>query len=354
MRLDAMAARLLLRWRSRSGPLARVVRRPARPKIPTPKVGEVRVAAVQMPFTFFSSGEAFARELRSYVRQASEAGAELVVFPEDLGTTLLEILPGFDRLARSGSLEGALASLGPGVNLSDVIEMAGPATLRIYETVLAGLARSHRVHVQGGSILVPLDGRTFNVAHLYDPDGRLLGRQPKCHLLPLEASWGLAAGDDLEVLDTPLGKLAQPVCMDATYFETFRILVSKGAEIVCLPTADPDPAPTAWKSLRGLWPRVQESGVYGIQAAMVGEALGMSFAGQSAIIAPIDLTPDGSGYLARAQGHEREVVISDLDLEALRALHEHPAVRPNPAFDESYFPDIYRGFWRGGILHDDA
>lgn len=354
MRLDAMGARLLLWWRSRPGPLERVVRRPARPKIPTPKVGEVTVAAVQMPFTFFATGEAFAREMRAYVSEAAEAGAELVVFPEDLGTTLLGILPGFDRLARQGSMEEALGSLGPDTNLSDLIELAGPATLKIYETVLGGLARSHKIHVQGGSILVPRDGRTFNVAHLFGPEGQLLGRQPKCHLLPLEASWGLAVGDDLEVLDTPLGKLAQPVCMDATYFETFRILVSKGAEIVCLPTADVDPAPTPWKSLRGLWPRVQESGVYGIQAAMVGEALGMSFAGQSSIIAPMDLTQDGSGYLARAEGQGREVVIADLDLEALRAYREEPIVRPNPAFDESYFPDIYRGFWRGGILHDDA
>lgn len=349
-----MGARLLLWLRSRPAPLERVVRKPARRKIPMPKVGEVTVAAVQMPFTFFTSGEAFARQMRDAVRQAAEAGAELVVFPEDLGTTLFGILPGFERLARSASMDAALASLGADVSLTDVVELVGPATQRIYETVLGGLARSYRIHVQGGSILMPRDGRTFNVAHLFGPDGRVLGRQPKCHLLPLEASWGLAAGDDLDVLDTPLGKLAQPVCMDATYFETFRILRNKGAEIVCLPTADPDPAPSPWKSLRGLWPRVQESGVYGIQAAMVGEAMGMVFSGQSAIVAPLELTADGSGYLARAEGRGPAVVVADLDLEALRAYRERPAIRPNPAFDESYFPDIYRGFWRGGILHGDA
>lgn len=343
--------RAALRTRSRKGPLLRVTGKSADAPPNTLRAGEVRVAAVQMPFRFFRTGEAFARALRDLVQEAVQGGAELVVFPEDLGSTLLGILPRFERLEEAGSIDGAMGAMGDDVRFTDVISLAGDATRRIYETVLGSLARSHAIYIQGGSILLPTeDGRTFNVGYLYGPKGNLLSTQAKCHLLPMESEWGLAAGEDLSVLETPLGKLAHPICMDATFFETFRILSEKGAEIVCLPTADPDPHANPFKALRGLWPRVQEAGVYGIQSTMVGGALGMTFSGRSAIMAPFDLTPKGDGYLAESEGQGQEIVFANLDMEALRAYRKEPPIRPNRQFEQSYFPAIYQGFWRGGPM----
>ena len=347
------AASVILRtslWmKSRRGPLVRAMGAGRKISRPDPRVGVVRVAAVQMPFSFYRTGEAFARDVSRLARRAAEGGAELVVFPEDLGTMLLGLLPRFERIEALGSFDEALAALGDGVRVADVVELASPATLRIYRTVLSEVARSLGLLVQGGSIMVSTrDGRTFNQADLFGPKGRLLTTQRKCHLLPVEAEWGLAPGDDLDVVSTPLGMVAEPICMDATYFETFRILRSKGAEIVCLPKADPEPVENPWKSLRGLWPRVQESPMYGVAAAMVGGAMGLSFSGHAEVLAPLELTADGTGILARSEEEGEDVVLADLDMDALRAIRQDPAIRPNPAFVQAYFPGIYQGFWRGG------
>lgn len=351
MTAASLFVRAALRMRARRGPLVRAVGARGPLPHPDPKVGEVRVAAVQMPFGFFRTGEAFAREVGRLARRAAQGGAELVVFPEDLGTTLLGLLPRFDRLESIGSLDGALGAVGPGVGVVDVVDLAGSAALRVYRTVLAHVARTFGLFVQGGSIMVPTkEGRTFNQGDLFGPRGQLLSTQRKCHLLPLEAGWGLAPGEDLEVVETALGRMAHPICMDATYFETFRILHSKGAEIACLPTADPEPVENPWKSLRGIWPRVQESPMYGVQAAMVGQALGLVFSGRSVVVGPMELTSDGSGLLARSEADGEDVVFADLDMDALRRYRKDPRIRPNRVFAQAYFPGVYQGFWRGGAV----
>ena len=98
--------------------------------------------------------------------------------------------------------------------------------------------------------------------------------------MPIEKEWGISRGSKLEVFPTPLGKLAFPVCMDATYFETFRILEKQGAEIVMIPIANPEPY-NYGLALRGIWPRVQEAPVYGIKSALVGRVLGFEFTGRA-------------------------------------------------------------------------
>jgi len=41
----------------------------------------------------------------------------------------------------------------------------------------------------------------------------------------------------MEVYSLPFGKVVCPICMDATYFETFRIAREIGADMVILPIA---------------------------------------------------------------------------------------------------------------------
>ncbi len=349
MSFDLWMVRFRLWLASRPGKAHRALGRPKRGAVATPRVGVVRVAAVQMRFRFLTSAGAFARTVSQLVNQAAAGGAELVVFPEDVGMMLFGILPRFERITATGSMEEALARIGPDLSVSSIVELVGKSAERIYLSVFSRLARDYGMMIQAGSMpVMSRDGRVYNIAYLFGPRGQLMGTQLKCHLLPLEAEWGFAAGDELVVLDTPIGRVAQPICMDATYFETFRILSAEGAEVVCLPVADPDPSGNPFKSLRGLWPRVQESGVYGIQSCMVGSALDLTFTGRSGIYAPLDLTPTGDGVLAQALSDDEEIVLADLDMDALRAFRKEEPIRANAAFIRAYFPAIYRGFWRGG------
>jgi predicted amidohydrolase len=79
-----------------------------------------------------------------------------------------------------------------------------------------------------GSYTLAADGSVVNRAFLYGPDGKLIGTQDKVHLLPVEEEWKLRRGKSFKIFDTSIGCLAMPVCMDATYFETFRILEEPG------------------------------------------------------------------------------------------------------------------------------
>ncbi|MDI3297787.1 MAG: nitrilase-related carbon-nitrogen hydrolase [Bacillota bacterium] len=301
--------------------------------------GRLRAAAVQMELRLHRRAAGWARQVRELGLRAArelealadEAGAgspALIAFPEDVATGLVGLLPGIDALAAQAerALRGELPP-GEAPRVADVFAAVGPAAEELYRSVFAALARETGAWVAAGSANLPgEDGCVYNMAHLFAPDGRLLGRQPKAHLLPLEAAWGLVPGRELQVWELPWGRLAQPVCMDATYFETFRIARGLGADVVVIPSANPERPYNEWTAARGIWPRVQESQVYGIQASMVGSFLGVELSGRSGLFAPLALSPRGDGVLARLDDPYQEgVAAAVLDLAALDAYRtRHP------------------------------
>ncbi|MGE5553870.1 MAG: nitrilase-related carbon-nitrogen hydrolase [Betaproteobacteria bacterium] len=320
--------------------------------LPAPKV---RVALVQTSLFLASSAEAYADRMLRLVQAAVDQGAQLVVFPEDNATSLVGLVPGIERLASSVNLttsDDATAAPGDGADglgadfkIADLFRLLTPATRRVFETTFSELARALGVYIiPGSAVLAEPDGKVRNIAYLFGPHGELIGRQPKVHLLPMEAEWGLSPGDRFSVFATPLGRIALPVCMDMTYFETFRILSLLGAEIVAVPSANPEPW-NLWLVLRGLWPRVQEAEVYGLIASAVGSFLGLEFTGRSSAFAPMELTPDGTGVVAQAGGvTTEEIVVADLDMDALRRYRQFSEVRAgfNRKLYRAYLPTVYR------------
>ncbi len=341
MNAAEIAGKLILRWKARPGLVKKVLRGQRFTRAAPPARDKVTAAAVQM--RIFPVRIASEYVLRTYelTRQAVEHGAQLVAFPEDVASHLLGLLPGMDRLAGAGSLDQALASLGSGVKLADVFRFAGPAVSRLYRETFSYLARGFGVHLVAGSACLPgPDGRVYNLAHLFGPDGTLLGVQAKTHLLPAEAGWGICPGEDLLVWDLSFARLAAPVCMDATYFESFRILSGLGAEVIVLPIANPEEY-HFHRAQRGLAPRVQENRVYGVQSALVGEAFGLRLEGKSGIYAPLALSPEG--VLAEVSDPTAEgVAAAELDLETLRELRRQPwGLRPDVY--RKYLPNLYPG-----------
>ena len=342
------AFRGLLWWNSRPSAIRRLVHRArgaagaaARPATGS---GVVRVAAVQMHLELTGSAEQYARKILHLARRAAEQGAELIAFPEDAATGLIGFIPGIEKLAAGGDLQGAVREVAGDAKVADVFRFISPAVRRIYEATFSAVARKFGVYIVAGSAILPNSrGEMVNVAHVYGPDGRKLGEQEKCHFIPMEVEWGLQTGDDLELFAAPWGRFAAPVCMDATYFETFRILSQRGAEVVVIPSANPEEY-NPWKALRGIWPRVQESQVYGIHSCMVGRFMGLVLTGRSGVFAPMELTPAGDGILAQAASFDQEdVVVADLNLEELRRLRREQGVQRgfNLALYQRYLPGVY-------------
>lgn len=300
---------------------------------------KVPVGAAQLEAVLFHDVRDYFDEMHRHTSRADKAGVRLLVFPENNSFQLLGLIPGIEKIAAAGNTDAGAG----GISVADLFRFAEPFFNRTAYYTFATLAKAYDMVIMVGSMPHLRGKDVVNRAVLFGPDGQLLGTQDKVHLLPLEHSWGLSPGNEFSVFDSPLGKLAMPVCMDATYFETFRILVGLGAEIVMVPIANAEPY-NEWLALRGIWPRVQESLVFGIKSALVGSLLGYTLTGKAGIFAPLPLTPNGDGVLAEAPDPDKEgFVRADLDLEALSDLRaNHPYLGDkNPSLTNKYFPHIY-------------
>jgi len=305
---------------------------------------KIRVAAVQMKLELIKQNHAraYAKTIYRLTKEAVDQGAQLVVFPEDSGVPLVGLIPGLEELAARGFDSAVQEVSGGETKIADVFRLLSPAVKRIYETTFSTLARSFRVYIISGSVyLEDDDGKMRNIGYFFDPDGNIIAKQRKLHLLPLEADWGFEPGLELEVLDTRLGRIAFPICMDATYFETFRIARLRGADIVVIPAANNEEY-LFWRTMRGIWPRVQESQVLGVSAHAVGNLLGMPFTGKSGLLGPLELTQSEDGYFTQADTFdEEEVVVGDLDLDALYQFREENPLNFNVKLYEKYLPGLY-------------
>jgi predicted amidohydrolase len=116
------------------------------------------------------------------------------------------------------------------------------------ETDLARAARQLKAYLVAG--LVEEDGgQRYNTATLFDPNGSLIGRQRKVTLGALERrGWGVVPGQGWQALDTDLGRLGLPVCIDFWgQSDAARELSGQGVDLIVNPSIFP--------LLRGHWPR---------------------------------------------------------------------------------------------------
>lgn len=312
----------------------------------------IKVAALQVEVKLFKDPLGYAAEMHRRVKEAADTGAHLVAFPEYNNLPLLGMLPGAEEMAEAVSAEDDESlevadktpgeSSAPAITVADVIRFVGPVMAPFLHTLYSTLAAAYGFYLMAGSFLFADGDRVVNRSFLYGPDGYLVGTQDKVHLMPIEAEWGISPDHEFRLFETTVGKVGVPVCMDASYFETFRILELQDAEIVIIPIANPEPY-IYWTALRGIWPRVQECPVYGIKSALVGSALGFIFTGRAGVFAPAELTPDGSGVLSEVESPEKEgIAVAEIDLNALQELRSnHPWRDSNPALYQRYFPEVY-------------
>ncbi len=354
MLLDRLKIKLFSRylaWRCRPSLLKRYLHAALPQDRPAGRSGEaivphglrsIKAAAVQLELKLCANPFDYADEIHRRLREAVERGAQLIAFPEYGNLPLFGMLPGIEQLEEAYRDEDQKEGSQTGPGLDEIFVLMSPAVESVVGTLYSHLAAAYRVHIMAGSYPLYIRGALVNRAFLFGPSGDLIGCQDKVHLMPQEAAWNVRRGSTLSVFRTSVGALALPVCMDATYYETFRILEAKGAEIILLPIANME-AYNYWPALRGIWPRVQESCLFGVKSALVGSLAGFTFTGRAGIFAPLEITPLRDGVLAEVEPHDREALaVADLDLEALRALRaHHPWRDENPALYRRYLPDLY-------------
>ena len=320
---------------------------PARREAPPPDRKKIRAAALQVKLQLYKNPLTFVDEMHRRLKEAADQGALLVAFPEYNNLSLLGLLPGIEKMEEAYTEESLKDKSSSNqqdqdISLTEVFVYMSPAVQPLLDTVFSMLAYHYNLYIMAGSYTLSSGNEVVNRAFLYGSDGRLIGIQDKVHLLPIESEWQLKRGASFSLYETAVGRLALPVCMDATYYETFRILEKKGAEVILLPIANME-SYNYWLALRGIWPRVQESPIYGVKSALVGSIAGMTFTGRAGIFAPLELTPQRDGVVAEVETFSEEgFAVADLDLEALQQLrHNHPWRDSNLSLYKRYFPTLY-------------
>lgn len=338
--------------------LARSVQRGWKAPVMKVSPGRVRVACVQRSIKRAGGVGAWVADMERFVRQAAEQGAALAVFPEYNFFDMFGFVPGFaavnallrrkaiKRMGRSVPDEGIrprpAAPERPAGFGAFFMAITRPVERAVCRT-MAALAQAYGITVYTGSYVMAEEGRLYNAGSVFSPEGKKELTQKKLHLTDDEQAMGMARGSRLEVIDLGFARAAFPICMDATYFETFRIAREQGADIVAVPISNSEEYSLA-ASLRGIWGRVQESYVYGLKASQNGWVAGMHFTGIAGVFAPLELTQKGDGLLAGSPAPEGDsLAVAELDITALRRARQEADYLGdiNPAFEADYVKRAY-------------
>ena len=209
-------------------------------------------------------------------RCVADTDAELVVLPETCTT-------------------GFTPGLSPDDLWALVDPVDGPLTAPLHRAA-ADLA----IHlVYGAYERGASNGTVYNSAVLVGPDGSTKGvyrkTHPFCTELRSRGGW-VTPGDDICVVETPLGRIGMIICFDGDFPELSRITALEGADVIVRPSALLRSA-DIWELTNRA--RAYDNHVYVIGANAVGtDPAGVLYFGNSMIVTPI------AEVVARAASHE--------------------------------------------------
>ena len=182
-----------------------------------------------------------------------------------------------------------------------------------------------------------MDGIYYNTAVVFDK-GKIAGKYRKTHIPDdpgFYEKFYFTPGDEIEPIDTSVGRLGVLVCWDQWYPEAARIMALKGAEILIYPTAigwlmcpedridelcEKENTKEEKEKMLNAWMSVQRghavaNGVYvvavnrvGVEKDPSGVLGGIEFWGNSFIYAP-------QGEIIKKAGSKEEIIEAEIDLK---------------------------------------
>lgn len=271
---------------------------------------KVRVACVQHKMRKIGSFPDFARQVAYFVEVAADYRSDFVLLPE---LFTLQLLSQVHELSPQEGMK-RLSGFTPEVR-----------------KLLGEHAKKHGLTIIGGSHPVLQEGKLYNVAQVFLPDGRLV-EQPKLHITPNERKWwGMSGGSQLAAIDTPKARIGVLICYDIEFPEPVRYLADAGAEIIFVPFCT-DSRQSYLRVRICAHARAIENHVYVALAGNVGNLpdvtnMDVQYA-QAAVLTPSDFAFSRDGVAAEADSNEETVLVCDLDLDALHRSRDSGTVTP--------------------------
>ncbi|MEX2482155.1 MAG: bifunctional GNAT family N-acetyltransferase/carbon-nitrogen hydrolase family protein [Gammaproteobacteria bacterium] len=287
---------------------------------------EVRVGVVQWQMRTIASLEELLAQVEFFVDALSDYRADFVIFPEFFNMPLMGLGEHDDKAA-------------------EAIRHLADYTPAIVEA-MRDYALSYNVNIIGGSMPLHQDGDIYNVAYLFQRNGRV-DQQYKLHITPDERDyWMIKGGDGLATFDTDAGRVGILICYDVEFPELARLQALDGIDILFVPI---------WTDTKNAFLRVQrcaqaraiENECYVVVAGSVGhlpqvDHLDLQYA-QSAVYSPSDFAFPHDAIISETTPNTEQLLVVDLDLEKLRELHMEGSVM-NLADRRA---DLFDLSWRG-------
>ena len=256
-----------------------------------------RIAVVQLNSA--SSLEENFLKIEKNIKEASEKGAVLVALPEN---AIFMGKQDTDKLVHA--------------------EVFGVGKIQKF---FSNLSKKYQVWIVGGTIPIQANlKQVFASCLVWDDNGIVRGRYDKIHLFDVrvpaeindqsevyQESNTIQAGQEVIVVDSPLGKLGLSICYDVRFPELYRQLNEKGAEILFVPAAFTEKTGKAhWETL--LRARAIENLSYVVAPGQVGlHENGRRTYGNSLIIDPW-------GKILATAGLTEGVIVAEIDLNYLK------------------------------------
>ncbi len=288
----------------------------------------MKIATAAYPLDSFSNFTDYVDKLTSWVRDASENGADLLVFPE-YGAMELATLAGAEAAADIQTCLRVVADF-----VADIDQLHRE------------LARTFNCYILAASAAVfdpVFEGLPVNRARFFSPDGGMAVQDKQIMTRFERETWGMQGGGPLQVFDTALGKIAILICYDSEFPLLSRAVME--ADIILVPSCTD--ALTGYSRVKiGAQARALENQCVTVMSSIVQPFLNCPAVdenvGAGGVYGPPDVGFPETGVIAQGVLNRPGWTYADVDLDAisrvraggaqLNRLHwEDQAGRVNPA-----------------------
>ena len=223
------------------------------------------------------------RSAANLIKQAAKKGAQIICLPELFDT-------GYDLpWIRSNA----------GTNTKETKDLLKELSKELKVMIVAGIANLR-------------EGQIYNSLYTFAPPGQTVGRYDKNFLFrasPQEEHKYFKEVDEIEIIDTPFGKLGFAICNDLRYPSLFEQQALEGVKVIFISAAWGKGRHNHWVTL--LKARAIENQIYIVAANQTGEVGGIKLAGHSAIV-------DYNGDVIVEKKSGEGIIVSEIDYLKLK------------------------------------
>ncbi|KAK9102465.1 hypothetical protein Sjap_019719 [Stephania japonica] len=254
--------------------------------------------------------------VRELIQDAALKGAKLVVLPEMWNCPYSDDFSKFSE--------------------DFIDEKASPSF-----TMLSEVALSQGITVVGGSIPERCGDKLYNTCCIFGSDGKLIAKHRKLHLFDVDIPGDLyfkesdsyMPGDETTIVDTDVGRIGIGTCHDMCFPELAMLYGSRGARLICYPSAfNMSTGEALWELLQRA--RAVDNQLFVATCSPARNSSGSyMFWGHSTLVGPF-------GEIIATAGSEESIVIAEIDYSMIHLRRQSLPLATQRRDDVYQFVDL--------------